>query len=63
MIKNRKEKISLIVLLIVLIPIGLATKLYIGPFANWVINSSGGIFYVIFWCLFFRLFAENIKPL
>lgn len=38
-------------LLIVLIPLGFATKLYTGPGAGWIVGSLGGAFYVAFWML------------
>lgn len=46
--------------LLIIIPLGFATKFYNGIYANWVNNSLCGIFYEIFWCLviffiFFRL--------
>ena len=48
--------------LIFIIPIGFASKFYSGPAAYWVNNSLGGLFYVIFWCLFFSLLVPNAKP-
>ncbi len=46
--------------LLIIIPLGFATKFYHGIYMNWVNNSLCGIFYEIFWCLviffiFFRL--------
>ncbi|NOZ60046.1 MAG: DUF2809 domain-containing protein [Calditrichaeota bacterium] len=49
--------------LILIIPIGFASKFYSGAAANWVNNSLGGFFYVIFWCLFFHLAVAGAKPL
>lgn len=37
--------------LAVLVPVGLYSKVYAGPLADWVNNSLGGTFYVLFWCL------------
>lgn len=34
-----------------LIPIGIATKLYTGPGSTWVVGNLGGAVYVAFWCL------------
>ena len=34
-----------------LVPVGLYSKVYAGPLAEWVNNSLGGVFYVLFWCL------------
>lgn len=44
-----------IVSLILIVPIGFLTKFYAGPLADWVNNSLGGVFYVIFWSLLFFL--------
>ena len=33
----------------VLVPIGVGTKLYVGPGAAWVVGSLGGSIYVMFW--------------
>ncbi len=49
--------------LIFIIPVGFASKFYSGAAANWVNNSLGGFFYVIFWCLFFYLLFPSAKPL
>ena len=37
--------------LTVIVPVGFYTKFYDGPASDWVNNSLGGVFYVIFWCL------------
>ena len=37
--------------LVALVPLGLYSKGYAGPAADWVNNSLGGVFYVLFWCL------------
>ena len=52
----------LIVSLVILIPVGLATKHYTGPAADIIVNHSGGTFYVIFWCLFLKLILIRSKP-
>ena len=44
-------QIHSILCLLVLTPLGFATKLYHGPAGLWVNNSFGGMFYEIFWCL------------
>jgi hypothetical protein len=51
-----------VVSLSVIVPIGVYSKLYTGPAANWVNNSLSGVFYEIFWCVLTFLFLDNIKP-
>lgn len=48
--------------LIVLIPIGLGSKYYQGPFAEWANNSLGGVFYEIFWILLVVLIQPKLSP-
>jgi hypothetical protein len=47
------DKIIKIILAIILIPIGVVTKLYSGIGSEFVHNHLGGIIYVIFWILLF----------
>jgi len=56
----KSPKFLTIISLLIIIPLGFATKFYHGIYANWVNNSLCGVFYEIFWCLviffiFFRL--------
>jgi len=37
----------------------LSSKLYEGPAKIWVQESSGGILYVVFWCLFISVIIET----
>ena len=48
--------------LLLIIPVGLASKFYGGPAANWVNNALSGAFYEIFWCLFVFLWAPRTRP-
>ena len=41
--------------LLVLTPLGFASKFYYGPSAWWVNNYAGGILYEMFWCLLIML--------
>ena len=41
----------LLQLLAVIIPLGLASKFYVGPGQFWVRGHAGGILYVVFWIL------------
>ena len=42
--------------LLIITPIGFASKFYTGPGAWWFNNYAGGIFYEIFWCFVVILF-------
>ena len=42
---------KIILSLMILVPLGFATKFYSGPAWFWVQNSLSGVFYEIFWCL------------
>ena len=46
---------------VILVPIGLYTKIYSGPAAQWVNNSLGGVLYVVFWSLVFCILLPGIK--
>ena len=48
--------------LLVIVPVGLYTKFYQGPAADWVNNFLGGVFYEIFWCLLVFLIVPNARP-
>jgi len=48
--------------LLIIIPLGFATKFYHGIYANWVNNSLGGVFYEIFWCLVIFLIFTRLSP-
>lgn len=58
----QKQKHTIIILLLI-VPVGFYTKLYSGPFSMWVNDSLGGLFYIIFWSLLFKLFLPKVKPL
>jgi len=46
---------------IILVPLGLYTKIYSGPAAQWVNNSMGGVLYVVFWSLAFCFLLPGVK--
>ncbi len=55
-----KQRLLIILLLIVIVPIGFFTKFYSGPAQDWISNSVGGLFYEIFWCLvLYFLFSKT----
>jgi hypothetical protein len=57
---NQRNQTILSILIIT--PIGFASKFYQGLAAAWVNNSLGGLFYEIFWCLVAFLFFPKCKP-
>jgi hypothetical protein len=60
----RRIRLVLLVILLILIPSGLATKWFHGTGAWWVNNYLGGVLYELFWCLvalFFWPRASAIK--
>ncbi|MFC1569740.1 DUF2809 domain-containing protein [bacterium] len=52
---------KVILILIILVPIGIYTKKYIGPGQIWVNHSLGGVFYEIFWCLLISWFLPKVR--
>ena len=53
---------SVILALVILVPIGFATKLYHGSCLTWVNGQLGGLFYEIFWCLVAAFFWPKVNP-
>ncbi len=49
--------------IIVIIPVGLWSKIYTGPGAWWVNDYAGDICYEIFWCLFIFFFILEKKAI
>jgi len=47
--------------LLVVIPLGFATKFYYGPGQVWVQHYGGGVFYEIFWILVVTFLVPNIR--
>ena len=50
-------------LLVALVPLGLATKGYAGPGADWVQGHLGGTAYVIFWIVLVGVWRPAARPL
>jgi hypothetical protein len=48
--------------LLLLTPLGFATKLYAGPGARWIHDSAGGMVYEIFWILAVLFAAPRASP-
>jgi len=55
-----KKKWTLLAIILI-VPMGLYSKIYDGPADNWVNNSLGGVLYVIFWSLLFSLLEARSK--
>ena len=54
---------KILFVLVITTILGFYSKFYQGPFAYWVNNSLGGVFYVIFWCLIFFIICPKYNPL
>jgi hypothetical protein len=50
------------IVLLLVVPVGLYSKFYVGPAAHWINNSLSGVFYEIFWCLLIFLLLPETKP-
>ncbi len=61
--KISEGRITTLLVLFFVVPLGFYTKLYSDPAHVWVNNSLGGFFYEIFWVLFVFLFFPKTKPL
>ncbi|MBN1466002.1 DUF2809 domain-containing protein [candidate division KSB1 bacterium] len=62
-ISGFSRRISTILVLLILIPIGLATKFYHGPGSTWVQLYAGDIFYPMFWFFLGLLLFPRTRPL
>jgi hypothetical protein len=60
--KNKKIRLIAIICLIVIVPLGLYTKAYVGLGQDWINNSSGGVLYEIFFCLLILLIIPKAQP-
>jgi hypothetical protein len=61
--KIQKHLILAIIVLLIIIPLGLFSKIYSGTGHEWVNNKLGGVFYEIFWCLIFFIILPKSKPI
>lgn len=59
-LKNNPVKIIILLLLVIF---GVATKFYHGVAGGFVNNYLGGVVYVIFWILFFSLWFPGVSAL
>ena len=58
-----RQRLIILLLLIVITPLGFLTKFYSGPAENWMNNSLGGLLYEIFWCLIVAFIFTKLKPI
>jgi hypothetical protein len=49
---TRRLRLRIVVALPITVAVGLGSKFYPGPGADWANNSLGGVFYEVFWQLF-----------
>jgi len=59
----RSQQIRMHLILIFIIPLGFATKFYVGPGSIWVSNYLGGIIYVVFFILLVAILLPNISQI
>ena len=58
-----RQRLIILLLLVVITPLGFLTKFYSGSAEDWMNNSLGGLFYEIFWCLVVTFIFTKIKPI
>jgi hypothetical protein len=58
---NSKRE-TLAALLVLIVPLGFATKFYSGPASSWVDSYGGGILYEVFWILTVLLVWPRLSP-
>lgn len=51
-----QKRLTTLFSILIITPVGFYSKFYDGPAAQWINDSIGGTFYVIFWCLMVYLF-------
>jgi hypothetical protein len=57
----KKFRIRLFIALLLVTPLGFATKFYSGPLHAWVHDSMGGVLYEVFWCLAAAVFFPRVN--
>lgn len=60
---NKTYRLAIAISLLVITPLGFASKLYRGPWHLWFNNYAGGLLYEIFWILLIALFWPKASPL
>ncbi len=60
--KFKSPRLFFLIVVIIITPIGFATKFYRGPFESWMMLYAGDILYPIFWYFLFLFFFPNFNP-
>ncbi len=55
-------RFRIFLVLAVLVPLGIATKLYSGPGEVWIRTHAGGVLYVVFWSLLVLGVRPQLSP-
>lgn len=55
------DRLQTIISILIIVPVGFYSKFYSGLAQDWVRDSLGGVFYVMFWCLVMFLFFPALK--
>jgi hypothetical protein len=63
MLTNVTLRRHTILSLLIVVPLGLLSKKYIGPAHEWVNDYLGDVLYEVFWCLFIFLLIPTRKAL
>lgn len=58
----KQYRIRLLFMILLITPLGFASKFYGGPFEAWVNDSLGGVLYEIFWCFATAFFLPKVRP-
>ncbi|MBT3754781.1 MAG: DUF2809 domain-containing protein [Candidatus Cloacimonetes bacterium] len=58
----KKIRFILLISVLIITPLGFASKFYTGFGAKWFNNSLGGLLYEVFWCLVISLIFIQFKP-
>lgn len=59
--KSLKKQTILLIIIILITPIGFATKFYMGFGWKWVHNYGGAILYEIFWCFILAFVFQKLS--
>jgi hypothetical protein len=59
---QRQPRLISVSAIIVTLCLGFLSKFYTGPAHEWVNNSLGGVFYVIFWCQVIHYIKPGSSP-
>ena len=57
----KKNRIVILLSILIVTPLGFVSKFYAGPGAKWVNDSLGGLLYEVFWCLAISFILIKVK--